>query len=162
MAKTGRPPKPTALHVLNGNPSKKKNLGENEPKPAPIIKIPPPPEWLNEHGANMWERLAPILERLGLLTEADIETFSAACSSWGVYRECQDFVNDEGLTHKYKNKGGAINEVERPQVKIGNKALDQYRAFCSEFGLSPASRTRIEVNSQDTESEMEGLLSGVK
>ncbi len=162
MAKTGRPPKPTALHVLNGNPSKKKDLGKNEPMPTPVVTIPAPPEWLHAHGKIMWERLSPELYRLGLLTQADLEAFTAACNSWGVYVECQEHIRLNGLTYKYTNKGGGVNDVERPEVRIGQKSLDQFRALCSEFGLTPAARTRIEVKADNGKDPMEDLLSGVK
>lgn len=160
MAKTGRPPKPTALKVLEGNPGKRP-LPQNEPKPKPLA--PKRPAWLTGEGKKMWERLSPELERLGLLTVIDGETFAAMCARWKTFVECERYLKKNGLTHIYINTLGAKNELERPQVKIGQKALDQFKAFCTEFGLTPSSRTRIEVAPPEgAEDPMEALLSGVK
>ena len=153
----GRTPKPTNLRVLEGNPGKRP-LPENEPKPTP--KAPEPPDWLTGEGEKMWNRLAPKLEKVGLLTEIDGEAFAAACSAWKDYVECRRVINEQGRTYKYKNQGGFENETERPEVKISNKALEQFRSFCREFGLTPAARTKIEVRSEEEAlDEMEGLLS---
>lgn len=160
MSQRGRKPKPTALKVLEGNPGKRP-LPQNEPKPKPIA--PTRPTWLTGEGKKMWERLAPELERLGLLTAIDGEAFAAACERWGTYVDCQKYLKKHGRTYTYTNKAGAENEIERPEVKIAQKALDQFRAFCSDFGLTPSSRTRIEVKPLEGEEDpMEVLLSGVK
>lgn len=158
----GRKPKPTKLHVLNGNPSKLnlKDREELEPKPKPTI--PERPEWLTGEGEKMWNKLMPELERIGLMTVVDGEAFTAACQSWSIYVQCQKFLTESGFTYEYENKAGAVNEIERPQVKIGQKALDHFKSFITEFGLTPASRTRIQIKPQDTDDEMDGLLSGVR
>ncbi len=160
MARMGRPPKPTNLKILEGNPGKRP-LPKNEPKPKPLAPKRPP--WLTGEGKKMWERLSPELERLGLLTVIDGETFAAMCARWKTFVECERYLKKNGLTYTYINTQGAENEVERPQVRIGQKALDQFRSFCSEFGLTPSSRTRIEVKPAEGEDDpMEALLSGVK
>lgn len=110
----------------------------------------------------MWDKLAPELERLGLFTVVDGEAFAAACQCWKTYVECVRYLKKHGLTYIYTNKAGAENELERPQVKIAQKALDQFKAFCTEFGLTPSSRTRIDTKSLDEDDPMEALLSGVK
>jgi len=161
LKKMGRKPKPTALHVLNGNPSKIKDLGKREAKPEPVA--PNKPAWLKGNGAKMWKRLSPKLERLGLLTSIDGEAFAAACHSWGVFVECQRYLKKHGMTYEYTNKAGEVNTIARPEVKIGQKALDQFKGFCTEFGLTPAARTRIEVKAPEVEKDpLEGILSGVK
>lgn len=160
MSRAGRKPKPTALKVLEGNPGKRP-LPENEPKPKPIA--PECPDWLFGEGRKMWDKLSPQLEHIGLLTSIDGEAFAAACQCWKTFVDCQRYLEEHGLTYKYTNKAGAENEIDRPQVKIGQKALDQFRVFCSEFGLTPSSRTRIEVKTTESSKDaMEGLLSGVR
>lgn len=159
MAK-GRKPIPTNLKILNGNPGKRP-LPQNEPKPQPVA--PKRPTWLTGEGRKMWERLVPRLETLGLITNIDGEAFAAACQCWKTFVDCQKILKKEGLTYIYTNTQGAENEVARPQVAIGQKALDQFKGFCVEFGLTPSSRTRIEVHVDDeTEDATEALLSGVR
>ena len=167
MAIRGRKNKPTNLKVLEGNPGKRP-LPENEPKPKPI----PPhcPTWLNAEAKRMWKKLAPELDRMGLLTTVDGEAFAAACQSYGIWVECEKYFKKKdpetgkpyGRTYEYTNKADATNIVERPEVKIGQKAIAEFRAFCSEFGLTPSSRTRIEVKADKEEDPLESLLSGVR
>lgn len=166
MAPRGRKNKPTHLKALEGNPGKRP-LPENEPKPKPIA--PECPAWLNREAKKMWKELAPELDKLGLLTSIDGYTFAAACQSYGVWVECERYFKKKdpetkipyGRTYSYTNKSGATNLIERPEVKIGQKAIAEFRAFCSEFGLTPASRTRIEVKPAGGEVDpMEELLRG--
>ena len=50
-----------------------------------------------------------------------------------------------------------------PQVSIANKALQNIKAFGTEFGLTPSSRGRLEVpGASEGDDPMEALLSGVK
>lgn len=159
----GRPKKPTALKVLEGNPGKRP-LPQNEPKPTPIS--PECPKWLDREAKNLWKQLVPELERLGLITVIDGEAFAAACQSYATWVRCQKFFKKKNPDTKkpygmtFTTPNGYIQQ--RPEVTIGNKALADFRAFCTEFGLTPASRTRINIKPTDKEDPMEALLSGVK
>jgi len=156
----GRPRKPTELHVLNGNPSKKKDLGKNEPKPAPVVSAPKPPSWMNADGKKMWKRQVPGLQRVGLLTEADLESFIVLCQSYGEWVEAEKDMKKNGKYCIYTNKAGAENEIERPVVRVADKAYARYKSMCTEFGITPASRTRIEIKPAEQEQDpMEMLLS---
>ncbi|AEE98037.1 phage terminase small subunit P27 family [Mahella australiensis] len=158
MARRGRPPKPTNLKILEGNPGKRP-LPSDEPKPTPLT--PDCPTWLNKDAKKLWKQLIPELEQLGLMTVIDGQAFAALCQSYGIWVECERFLKKNGRTYEYTNKGGAVNIVERPEVKIGNRALLNFRSLCSEFGLTPAARTRIEVKAFSEDSDpMEQLLKG--
>jgi len=73
MAITGPKLKPTAIKILEGNPGKRP-LNLNEPKPLQIA--PECPDWLLDEAKKEWKRLAPELERLGLLTILDMAAFA--------------------------------------------------------------------------------------
>ncbi len=170
----GRKPLPTVLHVLNGNPSKKKDLGKNEPKPVPTA--PRCPHWLHKNAKKEWKRIAPQLERMGLLTQVDLAALAMYCESWAQYREAIEFVHKKGQAYaifernedgnvKYDNRGQPIlrHMQQWPQVGIANKALKNIQSLCSEFGLTPSARGRMQVpGTSDKEDPMESILSGVK
>jgi len=149
--------KPTELKVLMGNPGKRP-LPENEPKPKPIMDKVEPPAFLNDHAIKTWERLFPVLKSINLITEADIESFTILCQSYGIWVECETSLKN-GRTDEYTNKGGNKNEIEHPLSKIAQKAFERYKSLCTEFGLTPASRSRIQVTGQEEADEMEQLLS---
>ena len=155
----GRPKKPTALHILNGNPSKIPNLGANEPKPVPIA--PAPPDWLCPDARVEWDRIAPQLESLGLLTQVDMAALVAYCESWAQYKRAITHIHKHGETFDLLDDDGNVKYVQQsPQVSIANKALANIKSFCTEFGMTPSSRSRMTVPGQDEpQDEMERLLS---
>lgn len=160
----GRPPKPTALKVLEGNPGKRP-LNQHEPKPKPIS--PKCPAWLDKEAKKMWKDLAPKLERLGLLTVIDGAALAAACQRWACFVDCEKIIQKEGYVmeiERFDKQGNSIGiyEQQRPEVSIGRQALADFRAFCTEFGMTPASRSRISVEDvgKKNSSKLAGLLSG--
>lgn len=167
MATRGRKPLPSGWHILRGTKTKEQVANSGEPKPAPIT--PKCPSWLAPEAKKLWKRLVPELQRIGVLTMVDGEALAAACQNWAVYVETERFFKRKdpatgkpyGRTYAYTNKAGATNILPRPEVAIGQRALAEFRAFCAEFGLTPASRTRINVNISglnNGEDPMEALL----
>lgn len=162
MGKRGPKPEPTNLKIIKGNPGKRP-LNKNEPKPKPIK--PECPEWLNEHAKKMWEKISPELDRMGLFTMIDGEAFSVACQSYGIWVECEEILKEKGrvmVIERVDKGGNPIGEYEqtRPEVSIGNNALKNFKTFCSEFGLTPSSRSGIEIQKDGVEDSFADLLSG--
>jgi len=145
--KPGPSPKPTVLKVIQGNPGRKP-LNKAEPKPNSVA-LECPSE-LSDDAKAEWNRLYPYLFRTGLLTEADLTAFSAYCQTYGRWIVAERALATEGelLT---TDKG---NIVQNPRLWVANKALDQMYKFMSEFGLTPASRSRVKA-SPPSEDEME-------
>ena len=158
MATRGRKPKPTALKILEGNPGKRP-LNENEPiPPKGNIKCP---SWLEPEAKKEWKRLAPSLEAMGVLTQVDLTAFAGYCQAYARWREAEEFLTQHGSI--FKTPSGYVQQV--PQVSIAQQNLKIMQSFCSEFGLTPATRARIiaagggkEVDISDD--PMEQILSG--
>lgn len=132
----GRPPKPTALKVLSGT-FRKDRQNTREPKPA--AGIPGCPKFLNSTAKAEWRRIAPELARLGLLTSIDRACLAAYCQLWGRWQEAEAVLRRGGLTFTTPN--GFMQK--RPEVTIARESMALLRNFASEFGFSPASRTRV-------------------
>ena len=139
--KRGRPRKPTEIHVLNGNPGKR-TLPANEVKPK--SGIPDCPEWLHDYAKEEWELLAPKLLVLGLLTDIDRATFSGYCQTYARWREAEEELTKEGTTI-LTNSGFKAN----PQIAIAQKYLGLMTAYLGKFGLSPADRAGLVVESEE-------------
>ena len=158
MATRGRKPKPTALKILEGNPGKRP-LNENEPiPPKGNIKCP---TWLLPEAKKEWTRLAPSLEAMGVLTMADLTAFEGYCQAYARWKEAEAFITQHGSI--FQTPSGYVQQV--PQVSIAQQNLKIMQSFCSEFGLTPATRARIIAaggGSDDTFSDdpMEKLLKG--
>lgn len=160
MSIVGRKPKPTNLKIIEGNPGKRP-LNLNEPKPLQIA--PKCPDWLLDEAKKEWNRLAPELERLGLLTILDMVTFAGYCQSYAKLKIAEEFIKKHGTTYRIpkKNKEGEVISVyiaPFPEVSIANQCLKQIRAFASEFGLTPSSRGRIYLPTKIIDDEFEALL----
>ena len=150
----GRNPKPTAQKVLEGNPGKRE-LNTKEPKP--IKKAPACPKWLDDEAKKEWKRLSKQMEQLGILTEVDMTSFAGYCQAYARWKEAEEFISKHGAI--VKTSSGYWQQV--PQVAIAHKYLTIMKSFCQEFGLTPASRSRISAeNGSDAEDDMmENLLS---
>lgn len=133
-------PKPTKLKILEGNRGKRA-LNRHEPEPA--LGIPNPPDWFDADSRSIWDRIVPELDRLGLLTVVDGAALEGACSAYATAVQCRRILQRDGLVCQVGNQG---YRQQRPEVSIEQKAWAQFRAFCIEFGLTPASRTRLSVS----------------
>ena len=154
----GRPPKPTEIKILEGNLGRRP-LNINEPKPK--FQIPKCPSWLSDVARKEWRRVVPELERLGLLTCVDGAALEGYCQAYGRWVEAEQFMSAHGTI--FKTPSGYIQQV--PQVAIAQKYLAIVKGFYSEFGLTPSSRSRMEVPNQDNkheESEADSYLDALK
>lgn len=157
MATRGRKPKPTALKVLEGNPGKRP-LNKNEPQPEK--KAPRCPSWLEPEAKKEWKRMAKTLETIGVLTQVDKAAFAGYCQAYARWKEAEEFLSKHGTI--FKIPSGYIQQV--PQVSIAQTYLKVMKDFCSEFGLTPAARTRIQVDSAvgQEDDPMESILKVMK
>jgi len=140
---TGRPPKPTALKILEGNPGCRP-LNENEPKPE--IGMPEKPEWLKDDRAlKLWEDLSGFLLPLGLLTKIDGIMFGMLCQSAVLYGEYTESL--------VSSAGYDVDELRKISA-IANEHFKNMRVLSSLFGLSPSDRSRLHVtNTQKNEDD---------
>src|SRR3990167_9530086 len=100
---SGRKPKPTRLKVLEGNPGKRP-LPADEPEPR-MLSIECP-EMLQGEARVEWERLAPELSALGLLTTVDRAGLVAYCQAWGRLVMAEAFIAEQGVTYVLRDKDG--------------------------------------------------------
>jgi P27 family predicted phage terminase small subunit len=76
------------------------------------------------------------------------------CESYARWQQCEAVLRAEGLT--YNAPGGQI--IQRPEVAIGNKALENVKRLGAAFGLSPADRGRLVVPKVPDDDTLGGLL----
>lgn len=156
MATRGRKPKPTAIKILEGNPGKRPL---NAREPVPERKAPTCPKWLDKEAKKEWKRLAPKLERMGVLTEVDMAAFAGYCQAYSRWRENEQFISEHGSL--VRTPSGYWMQV--PQVSMAQQYMKQMEKFAEQFGLTPASRSRLIADSAEApgqKDEMEMLLDG--
>jgi len=146
-----RQAKPTALRIVEGN-REHRPINHNEPKPQPIA--PECPEWLSEGAREVWERNVGVLERLGLMTEADGDMFAAYCDFYAKYVEASVDIAEKGSVTTAQSG----YEQQRAPVAMAQKYFDKAKSIAIEFGLTPSARGKLTVNAGDTDDEMAGLV----
>ena len=135
---SGRPPKPTALKILDGNPGHKP-LPKNEPKPDIPDEIPKPPEHLDKVAVKEWLRLSKELYDLGMLTNIDTTALAGYCSCYSAWLDAQANIQEHGVL--MKSPTGF--PMQSPYLAISNRAMVEMRKWLVEFGMTPSSRARV-------------------
>lgn len=147
----GPAPKPTALRELAGNPGHRP-LNKREPRFS--ADVPTRPGWLLPEAKREWARIVPELQRLRLLAVVDRAALVNYCQWWARYVEAEKILSAQGLTILCPS--GYMQQ--RPEVAIAQKAAQIMKAFLIEFGLTPASRSRIAVPEEQKEDEFSKFL----
>jgi len=132
----GRRPKPTRIKALTGNPGKRP-LNQAEPRPEPVAPDCPPE--LGGPAQREWARLVDELTKLGLLTNLDRAALAAYCGAYAMWAEATEQINKFGTM--VKSPTGY--PVQSPYVSIANRQAEIMMRIASEFGFTPASRSRI-------------------
>ncbi len=155
--------KPTRLKAIEGNLGKRE-LPTDEPQPRPTA--PQKPDDLDELASASWDGLAPVLSKLGLLTEADGVSFEALCRIRGRLAEVARWKNSEDgtLISVKRTVDGAGQEhfelKQHPMIVLERQLLALLRPYAAEFGLSPRGRVGLSVgNSEQEVDDMSRLLS---
>ncbi len=128
---------PIKLRLLRGNPGRRP-VPRQAAEPSPGAECP---TWLPREAKAEWARLAPELERLGLLTVIDRACFVGFCEAWAEFKETTEEIERTGMITTAAN--GTL--IPNPLVGIRNGAMKQLRAFASEFGCTPASRAGLAI-----------------
>lgn len=129
----GRPPKPTALRILQGNAGKRP-LPKNEPtsrRPAEC------PSTCQGRAREMWKKWAPIYAEMGCLREADTLAFAA-------------WMQIEADMATLREAGQPVG------VTIRKQALN----YAVQFGATPSARVRVHVEPRKPESKLEKYRGG--
>ena len=148
----GRPRKPTNLKVLKGT-QRKSRINPNEPEPE--LKIPSAPDFLNDEALKEWYRVTKVLSALGLLTEIDGTMLALYAQSYARMVKYEAIVAKNG--ELYKTKNGSVQLS--PAMWIINRCHAQIHKYLTEFGMSPAARSK--VSGQKSESKNENPFSKI-
>jgi P27 family predicted phage terminase small subunit len=145
----GNRPVPTALKRLRGNPGKRP-IKDSEPQYDVVLAAPP--KGLHPLAAELWRQMMPQLTASRVLTEGDLAAFQVMCEVGAKWKYAVE-KSWEGML--YCPAGYAIDEAGNkvpkgplrvnPYVRIADEAGRQFKAMLVEFGMTPASRTKVEV-----------------
>lgn len=152
---SGRRPKPTALRKLEGNRGKR---ALNSKEPMPELGEPEMPDRLAPLAQQEWRRIVPELLALGVLSKLDQKALAGYCSAYARHCQAEDDVAKYGLTieepvidtktgKQRKIRGRLLVRLKaNPAAAKSSDAAKLMKSFLIEFGLTPASRSRLSTN----------------
>lgn len=143
-------PKPTALRILNGNPSGRP-LNDREPQPK--LGKPRIPDHVqqDDEARREWRRISDSLDEMGLLSTADRAALAAYCISWSRWVDAEEKLRQFGVIVKSPND----YPMPSPYLTIARDAMAQMVRLLTEFGLTPAARTKVHSSKPTAGSEFD-------
>lgn len=112
-------------------------------EPKPEAGVPECPSVLGAVARAEWERLCKELGALKLLTQLDRAALAAYCGAYELWAEATEAIQKYGSM--VKSPSGY--PIQSPYVAVANRQAEIMMRIASEFGFTPASRSRITVPS---------------
>ena len=141
MGTRGPRPTPANMHLIRGNPSKKP-LNELFDEFRPEVEIPEPPPHLLPAALDEWARLAPELERYGLISKLDRAALAVYCQSYARWKHAEEKLRELGDAGLVETTLTGYRQIG-PWLQISNRAVETMQKLLTEFGMSPSARTRV-------------------
>lgn len=149
----GRKPKPASLRKLQGNPGKR-------PLPAapPIASadLPTCPDHLGPIAREEWDRVTKLLGPAKLAPPEARAALAGYATAWQRWVEAEEQLKTLGPVVKSPNG----YPIQNPYLSIANTALKQVKEFMTELGMTPSSRSRIKLNTDEPLDPAEEFFNG--
>lgn len=135
----GRPPKPTALKKLGGTlqPSRTNPL-----EPIPDVALGIPPNWLSATAKEYWNEIGGLLLQMKLISYGDtaaLMLLTDVLAEWCLVRK---IIKKKGRVYQVLTEGGMTYKA-RPEVAMEADLWRRAHRMLVEFGLTPASRSKV-------------------
>ena len=124
MGKRGPKPTPTNILKLRGSTlvSKRREASEVQGPEG----MPDAPDWLDDEARAAWDRLAPMLDGMGILTRVDENALARYCRLWSRWRKMEAFIEEKGEMYPLRSDDGKVKcFMQWPQVSIAHKLAQQ-------------------------------------
>lgn len=136
----GPPKTPTHLALVKGNPSKR---SANKAEPKPASGVPPVPKHFDKMGKYWFKRIGEELDAVGVMTTLDGKALELLIEAYTEYRQHCDVLAEEGYTYKTVSATGEDIVKAHPAAVMKSDAWKRIRAMLGEFGMTPASRSKV-------------------
>ena len=159
MGKRGPPPKPTPLKIADGNASKE-NLDDRvrrEPRPGDAEILPP--EWISGAALEKWHEMLPIVQAMKVMTSADVDALGRYCVLHEMYVKYLDQCRRGLDVLVLRDASGKVKYMQStPAAVMFQKLGQQLDRLGQQFGLTPSSRTAINVDHGETADSVRAWL----
>lgn len=144
-------PVPTALRLIKGNPSKRA-INKAEPKKVKAnLKVP---AHLDPIAKTQWKKLAQTLDDLGVLSQTDLSALEQCCETYARIRRLRAEIKKLGGTaYESVKESGEVLWKAYPQVAQLERAETNHKAYLSEIGLTPSSRSKVQIKEKTDDND---------
>ena len=166
---SGRKPLPANVRLLNGKSEGHDIAGRKVEEPPPFARQPPPkPEGMSPDASRMWDLMVEQMQSVQILKPLDGPGLEVACETYARWKEAvrmrqavpkpvENWKPDPSskvptdLQERPMTDGGLLatnsqGRVTAPWIGIEERAARDFRAWCAEFGLSPAAEKNLIVS----------------
>ena len=146
----GRKPDTPEQQVEKGAPGNRISQAEAQAiraqKPKPVqIGATKPPKWLkrSRKATEVWNELAPLLQRLNLLTDLDAGPFARYCRYVAEWIAADQTVQKEGTWFNATGTNGEATKKRHPAWQALQDIEKMLRELEATFGMRPDARYKI-------------------
>ncbi|MEN6535630.1 MAG: phage terminase small subunit P27 family [Bryobacteraceae bacterium] len=100
------------------------------------------PSWMKGEALKIFQRMAPMLRNMKLLTEADAPAFARYCKHYARWLELQKRLDKQGDIYEIETASGVVRRAD-PAFVMADRLDRMLLAIEDRFGLNPAERQRI-------------------
>ena len=155
----GRKPKALTRQIAEGDPrkiGKKKLQQRSDAEPKAMHGLPPCPRHLRGRARAAWNFWKEELQVMELDSRPDAILLEGACVNYAKAVQADLLVLAGGVTLEEpimdsEGHQAGVRIKRNPADVVSNRAWSLLKSFCSEFGLSPVSRTRLAVEKPNVE-----------
>jgi len=132
----GRPPKPTEIRELEGNPGKR-------PLPEPVRiqgkAALEKPRGMPKAAQEAWDLIVPSLLEVGVVDGVDALALEAMCLAYWQMKEAEKLLKKDGIL----STGSQGQLVEHPAAGTMRAASSLFAKYAEQYALTPVARTRL-------------------
>ncbi len=113
--------------------------------------VPNMPAHLSKEARAIWQRIAPDVDAMGLLTTADAQMLGELCTTLANAHRLAEYLEKEGVSYPvHAPSGTLLSYRKRPEVSLLREAQARADRLALQFGLTPVSRSRVDVTAAYT------------
>jgi len=104
---------------------------------------------LSSDGQVAWGRLTVLLDRMGVLTEADGFALERLCDCYSEILALREVIDEQGRTYETTSTQGELVLKANPAVAMLADVDRRFKSYLVEFGLTPAARSKVQVKDDE-------------
>lgn len=138
-ANAGRKAAPPKLKLISGRSEGKDSGGRDVAPEVPFTRAAPvKPAELSTDAVWLWDQVVAQMQSIGLLKPLDAASLEVMCETFSMWREAVRWRREHGLLAK-----SSQGTIAARWVQIENMASKDFRAWCSEYGITPAAEKNL-------------------